>query len=204
MSAETVTAVFGKKVIAGVTPALFLQNPKYARNVGAAVRAASCFGVTQVWYSGDRVPMTLADRKPGEKKRRLPREERMKGYKNVELRQHDYVFDCFERGKVTPVAVELSQGAELLPTFEHPEDALYVFGPEDGSLNHVAHSMCHRRVVIPTRHCLNLATAIVAILYDRALKAWQSGAETLPTMAELLAEPRGFIDTDAVFDGELG
>jgi hypothetical protein len=37
-----------------------------------------------------------------------------------------------ETGGVTPVAVELRPDAESLVTFEHPEEALYVFGPEDG------------------------------------------------------------------------
>jgi hypothetical protein len=33
-----------------------------------------------------------------------------------------------------PVAVELRRNAEPFIEFEHPERALYVFGPEDGSL----------------------------------------------------------------------
>jgi hypothetical protein len=63
---------------------------------------------------------------------RLPREERMKGYRSVEMFRDDHVFDRFESGGVTPVAVELRPDAESLVAFEHPGDALYVFGPEDG------------------------------------------------------------------------
>ena len=59
----------------GITPALALVDPKFPHNVGAAVRAASCYGVRQVWFSGDRV------RLDGAKRQRLPREERMRGYK---------------------------------------------------------------------------------------------------------------------------
>jgi tRNA C32,U32 (ribose-2'-O)-methylase TrmJ len=46
----------------------------------------------------------------------------------------------------------------------------YVFGPEDGSLSgkHLEH--CHRFVVIPTRHCVNLSAAVYLILYDRMIK----------------------------------
>jgi tRNA C32,U32 (ribose-2'-O)-methylase TrmJ len=65
----------------GVTPAVALVDPKFPHNVGAAVRAASCYGVRQVWFSGDRV------RLDGVKRHRLPREERMRGYKEVEIRQ---------------------------------------------------------------------------------------------------------------------
>ena len=34
-----------------------------------------------------------------------------------------------------PVAVELVPGAEDITWFEHPENAAYVFGPEDGTLD---------------------------------------------------------------------
>jgi len=147
----------------GVPPAVALVNPKYPHNVGAAVRAASCFGIGQVWYSGDRVSM---DPKKGE---RLPREERMKGYQDVDLVQFDYFFDQFP-GDVVPVAVELRPNSEQLPDFVHPERALYVFGPEDGSISqqHLRH--CHRFVVIPTNHCVNLAAAVYLVLYDRMVK----------------------------------
>jgi tRNA(Leu) C34 or U34 (ribose-2'-O)-methylase TrmL len=59
--------------------------------------------------------------------------------------------------------------------FEHPPNAVYVFGPEDGSVSkpHINH--CHRFVVIPTKHCLNLATAVATMLWDRQYKGWLSG-----------------------------
>jgi hypothetical protein len=68
----------------------------------------------------------------GAKRQRLPREERMRGYKEVEVRQWDQFFDAFE--DAVPVAVEMRRNAESLIDFVHPEYALYVFGPEDGSL----------------------------------------------------------------------
>jgi hypothetical protein len=51
----------------GSPPAVALVDPKFPHNVGAAVRAASCHGVRQVWFSGDRV------RLDGAKRQRLPR-----------------------------------------------------------------------------------------------------------------------------------
>jgi tRNA(Leu) C34 or U34 (ribose-2'-O)-methylase TrmL len=68
---------------------------------------------------------------------------------------------------VTPVAVELRPDAESLVTFEHPGEALYVFGPEDGSLPKPVRLRCHPFVVIPTHHCLSLAAAVNVVLYDR-------------------------------------
>lgn len=176
-------AIFGKdSKPEGITPAIILCNPKYPTNVGAAVRAASCFGAKQVWWTGNR--FNLEDGK------RLPREERMKGFKDVELRQFDRPFEHF-KGAV-PVAIELLENTECITTFEHPENAVYVFGPEDGSIPQVVRQHCHRFLAIPSKHCFNLAAAVYMVLYDRMFKHWQRTGEK-PT----LDEHRGFIDTFA-------
>jgi tRNA(Leu) C34 or U34 (ribose-2'-O)-methylase TrmL len=187
-------AIYGKAKAKkdGVAPAIALVNPKFPHNVGKAVRAASCFGVKQVWFTGDRVSLKL----PG-KKGRLPREERMKGYKDVELRHFDSFFDEFPRD-VVPVAVELRADAENLLTFEHPEKALYVFGPEDGSLEKAQVRHCHRFVVIPTRHCVNLGAAVYLVLYDRMYKRCMAGLEPILPITEALREQRGWAEPEEV------
>jgi hypothetical protein len=96
----------------GIVPAVALVDPKFPHNVGAAVRAASCYGVRQVWFSGDRV------RLDGAKRQRLPREERMRGYKEVEVRHADQFFDAFE--VAVPVAVENRMAAVLLVHYWRP------------------------------------------------------------------------------------
>lgn len=146
------------------------------------MRAASCFGAKQVWWTGNRVRLDTGER--------LPREERLKGYKQVEQIQFDYPFEQFPRG-CTPIAIELVEdNYEWLPMMEHPEKAIYVFGPEDGSIPSVLRRHCHRFVRIPTYHCTNLAAAIYLVLYDRMFKIWQKTGE-MPT----LNEDRGFVDT---------
>ena len=152
----------------GVAPALVLINPKYDANVAKAIRLASCYGMQQVWWTGNRVTL--------DQKRRLPREERMKGYKDVSMIQYDRPFDQFP-ANVTPVAIEVRENSENLLQFEHPENPVYVFGPEDGSIDRVLLGHCHRFVVIPTRHCLNLATAIATVLWDRRYKQWMNGED---------------------------
>jgi tRNA(Leu) C34 or U34 (ribose-2'-O)-methylase TrmL len=180
-------AIYGKNgKREGVTPSIAMINPKFPHNVGAAIRAASCFGTKQVWFSGNRVKLDAS------KGYRLPREERMKGYADVELRQYDRVFEQFGPD-VTPVAIELRENAELLPLFQHPEKALYVFGPEDGGLEKVTLQHCHRFVVIPTRHCVNVSAAIYLVLYDRLMKSGECPA----TIGEILKEMRyGFSGDD--------
>lgn len=158
------------------TPAIVLIDPKFPHNVGSAIRHAACFGARQVIWTGDRVERFLAGS-------RWPREERLRAYRrDVRFERDDRPFDRFGRG-VTPVAVEVREGSESLFTFEHPERAVYVFGPEDGSLMRTELMLCHRFVQIPSRHCLNLANAVSVVLYDRVL------SEGFPVP---LAEHRGF------------
>ncbi len=89
-----------------------------------------------------------------------------------------------------PVAVELRPNAEALPDFDHPslhfeldpeyndgvthriviDPPIYVFGPEDGSLPGSVLKRCHRFIRIPSFQCLNLATSVATVLYDRMSK----------------------------------
>jgi tRNA(Leu) C34 or U34 (ribose-2'-O)-methylase TrmL len=155
-----------RKVLFSVqmTPAVVMHNPKYPHNVGAAVRAASCFGARTIIFSGDRLGVL------NNPKARLPREERMKGYYDVTMLNDDYPFNRFPK-EVTPVAVEVRKNSEMLPDFIHPEFPVYVFGPEDGSLPQITLSHCHRFLRIPSKHCLSLGNAVNIVLYDRMVKA---------------------------------
>ena len=153
------------------TPAIIMFNPKYPHNVGAAVRACSCFDANLIIWTGDRVPHPEDTQKDSISgiKYRLPREERMKGYKHVKLVNDEYPFNRFNK-EVTPVAVELRPNAEQLPHFVHPENPVYVFGPEDGSIPQIYLKHCQRFLVIPSPFCLNLAASIYVVLYDRISK----------------------------------
>jgi hypothetical protein len=113
--AEVQSRVLGERdAPKGVAPAIVLADPKFAHNVGMVVRLASCYGYSQVWYTGDRIGLDVRQRG------RLPREERMKGYMDVSLVNTRFPLDWFPRD-VVPVAVEVRQASETLPWFEHPE-----------------------------------------------------------------------------------
>jgi tRNA(Leu) C34 or U34 (ribose-2'-O)-methylase TrmL len=119
---------------------------------------------------------------------RLPREERMKGYKEVTLTQFDYPFDMFE--KAIPIAIEVRENSENLLDFEHPYNAVYVFGPEDGGIERVHMQHCHRIVTIPTKHCTNLAAAVYLTLYDRYAKRVRAGKDQIFNIGK--NEQRGY------------
>lgn len=176
------TQIMGKNAKpVGITPAIILISPKFGHNIGAAVRVAANLGIAQVWYTGDRYQL-----EPGE---RLPREERMRGYDGVTLIQNDYPLDCFPPD-TTPVAVELLPGATALPYFMHPENPVYIFGPEDGAIPPAVRALCHRFVFIPGLHCYNLANAAALTLYHRYEQRLLAGMETMLTIR---GEERGFL-----------
>jgi tRNA G18 (ribose-2'-O)-methylase SpoU len=67
------------------------------------------------------------------------------------------------------VGVELAADAVDLPSFRHPRQAAYVLGPERGSLSPDLMAACDHLVRIPTRFCINVATAGAIVMYDRLL-----------------------------------
>lgn len=178
----------------GVTPSIIMNDPKYAHNVAYVLRLASCFGLKQVWYTGNRIKMDI------EAKGRMPREERMKGYNDVDLINFDYPFDQFENA--IPIGVELRPNAENMLEFEHPENAVYVFGPEDGSLSYVCKAHCHRFVYIPTHYCLSVSQAVTAILTHRMTTYYKKGDEPAKHIADILKEERRWTNLGLSSHGE--
>lgn len=186
-----------KPLPGGKLPAVVLQNPKYAHNVGAVLRACSCYRIPQLIYTGIRVPM------PGSgaygKGHRLPREERMKGYRDVELANTDFPFDRLMAPDIHVVGIEIAPGASPLTWHEHKPKQVYVFGPEDGGLSKTFKSFCHELLYIPSRHCLNLAASVYTVLYDRQFKANYNGMDPMGgpgaplSPADVENEDRGLI-----------
>lgn len=132
-----------------------LDHAKNSLNVGAALRAAGCFGAAMVAVSGRRYRRAATDT--------------LAAYRHMPLVEcddlHDVVpFDC------VPVAVDLVAGATPLAQYQHPERAFYVFGAEDATLGARVLSWVRDVVYVPTLHCLNLAACVNVVLYDRAAK----------------------------------
>lgn len=169
----------------GKTPGVILVNPKFPHNVGAALRACAAFGAQQLWVTGNRAQWEVTG-----KGQRLPREERMRAYKDkVELIRSDRPLDAYTAA--VPVAVEISPTAEPLVHFDHPDNALYIFGPEDGSIPVVYRRFAHRFVIIPSDHCLNLASAVSCVLMHRRLQRQMAGLEPVRAAYETILEDRG-------------
>jgi tRNA G18 (ribose-2'-O)-methylase SpoU len=65
------------------------------------------------------------------------------------------------------VGVEFIDDAVDLPSFRHPLQAAYIFGPERGALSPEILGRCEHVVKIPTSFCINLAMAGAIVMYDR-------------------------------------
>ena len=136
-----------------------LINPKTPANVGSVLRAAGCFGVEAVFYTGERYERAAqfnTDTKSV----------------NRNLPLHHVANPCDSiPAHAKLVCVELAEGAIPLPAFQHPDNAVYLFGPEDGTLEQNLIDRADAVVYVPTIGCLNLAATVNVVLYDRLAKS---------------------------------
>lgn len=135
--------------------AVGLHQPKFDSNVGSVLRAAHCYGAAIVAQTGRRYSGASTDT--------------TRAYRHLPLLNVDDLFAVVPHDCV-PVAVDLLPDARDITTYTHPERAFYIFGPEDGTLGPAITSRCRDRIFIPTAFCMNLATAVSVVLYDRHLK----------------------------------
>ena len=138
--------------------AIGLHLPKEKANVGATIRAAMCYDASLVAISGERVDNRWI-KSPA---------NTVAGHRHLPVLRGD-LRELVPYGAV-PVAVDLVDGAEHLPEFVHPHSAFYIFGPEDGTLGKAILDWCPRKVMVPTRLCMNLAATVNVVLYDRLAK----------------------------------
>jgi len=128
------------------------------------MRAAGCFGASAIYYSGERFERATKYHQDTHKvKQKIPLTA-VKSFTEI-----DEIAGINEKPHKL-VCVELVEGAIPLPEFTHPENALYVFGPEDGSITQSLVEAADMVVYIPTTDCLNLAATVNVLLYDRMAK----------------------------------
>lgn len=138
-----------------------LQNPKSAANVASILRASGCYGASSVFYTGNRY--------------RYAKEfnaDTQNMHKRIPTIGVDDLMAMAPQG-AKKVAIELVEGAVALPDYHHPDNAYYLFGPEDGSLDQGIINNSDEIVYIPTNGSMNLAATVNVVLYDRLAKSQQ-------------------------------
>jgi tRNA(Leu) C34 or U34 (ribose-2'-O)-methylase TrmL len=134
-------------------------NPKSPQNMGSILRAAGCYQTQSIRYTGERYARAKAFST-----------DTKNAHLKIAVTQVSEVIDPINDKHLTKVAIELVEGATPLPLFIHPEEALYIFGPEDGSIEQDVVDQCDHVVYIPTIGCMNLASLVYLLFLDRLPK----------------------------------
>ena len=142
-----------------------LVNPKTPINVQGIMRASGCYGVNSVFYTGRRYE--LAARNMGAQYQA----DTKNAASYIPLTGVECLLDHIPEGAKI-VCVDLVLGATALPEFVHPENAYYIFGPEDGTISQAIIDKAHAVVYVPTVGCMNLAASVNVLLYDRLAKQY--------------------------------
>lgn len=143
--------------------AIGLCNPKSPSNVGSVLRACGCFDADHIYYTGtryDRAEPFYTDTANRQKDIPLTKVE------DLPLSADD----APGIGKIETVCIELCENAVPLLHFQHPDRAMYLFGPEDNSLSQSTIDAADHVVFIPANDCLNLSASVNVVLYDRSMK----------------------------------
>jgi tRNA G18 (ribose-2'-O)-methylase SpoU len=126
-------------------------------NLGNLIRSAHAFGASFVFLVDPHHTIGDAPSDTSHAEQQLP------------LYRVDTVQELALPKGCALIGVELLDQATLLPSFRHPLNAAYVFGPERSSLSPAMVARCDHVVRIPTRFCINLAVAGAIVMYDRML-----------------------------------
>mgnify|MGYP000571271645 CR=1 FL=1 len=159
-----------------------LTNPKSPSNVGAVMRSAGCYCVDQVLYTGQRY--ANAAKFNGSKRNASKHNTDTKNasekipLKAAENFENIAPLRAFLPKSTKIICVDLVEGATPLPHFQHPEQALYIFGPEDGTISQEVINNADDVVYVPTVGCMNLAASVNVLLYDRLAKSLVNSNQT--------------------------
>lgn len=140
-----------------------LCNPKSPENVGSILRAAGNYRVDGVFYTGNRYPRAL-ERNP------VTSNVSRKVSEHIPVTGVTSLIEAVPAG-MQVVCVEFAENAISLPEYQHPQKALYIFGPEDGTIDQVIIDKADAVVYVPTVGCMNLAASVNVVLYDRLAKS---------------------------------
>ena len=140
-----------------------LLNPKSPENVASVLRAAGNYRVNSVFYTGTRYPRAA-------KLNPCTVDMSRKVSRDIALTGVEHLIDDTP-DELDIVCIEFAENAIALPAYQHPRDALYVFGPEDGTISQNIIDRANAVVYVPTVGCMNLAATVNVVLYDRLAKS---------------------------------
>jgi tRNA(Leu) C34 or U34 (ribose-2'-O)-methylase TrmL len=174
-----------------------LTNPKTPTNVGAVMRAAGCYQADQIIYNGNRYA------KAAEYHKHTLQTDTFNMRDKIPLLQVESFISLKNSLESIPssakiICVDLVEGATPLPHFVHPEQAVYIFGPEDSSVKQDVIDIADDVVYVPTVGCMNLAATVNVLLYDRLAKSLTNQKDSMLADNVLIRKSRDTNNTSKV------
>lgn len=153
-------------------------------NAGNLIRTAHAFGASFAFFIAPHVNIREVEASDtSSASGHLP----LYTYKSI--KEFTLPRDC------TLVGIELVEDAIELPSFRHPLQAAYLFGPEMGSISPEMQEKCDYIVQIPAKFCINVGMAGVVTLYDRMISLGRFAERPVraggPPKARVKAAKRG-------------
>ena len=135
-----------------------VERSKCEANVGTLWRSAYSLGASYIFTIGHRYGRQSTDT--------------TQAWKHIPLLEYADAEDFLTHRPLDSqlVGIEICERAQSLERFEHPERAVYILGPEDGSLSERLQMVCQSIVSFSSRYCLNVAAAGTIGMYDRQTK----------------------------------
>lgn len=146
-----------------------IEHGKTAANLGSLWRTAHLLGADFLFTIGRRYQPQNSDTR--------------KTWRSVPLWHFEQLSQLIEFAprECLIVGVELTEEAESVRSFAHPERAIYLLGAEDHGITRLSLSMCHRVIKLPGDQSMNVAVAGSIVMFDR----WQKlPAERVAEAAE--------------------
>jgi tRNA(Leu) C34 or U34 (ribose-2'-O)-methylase TrmL len=174
-----------------------LTNPKTPTNVGAVMRAVGCYQADQIIYNGNRYA------KAAEYHKHTLQTDTFNMRDKIPLLQVESFISLKDSLESIPssakiICVDLVEGATPLPHFVHPEQAVYIFGPEDSSIKQDVIDIADDVVYVPTIGCMNLAATVNVLLYDRLAKSLTNQKDSMLADNALIRKSRDTNNTSKV------
>lgn len=138
--------------------AIGVYNAKTEHNIGTLWRSAYIMGAAYIFTVGKRYKKQTSD--VVKTWARIPYFH----YDTIEDLLENIPYDC------RLIGIELTDEAQWLYDFEHPQRAIYLLGSEDQGLPETVLKRCQALIKLPGNSSLNVAVTGSILCYDRAAK----------------------------------
>ena len=127
-------------------------------NVGNLLRSAHSFGASFFFTISPAVDV-----------KEMKASDTSDSFGHLPFYNFEKVSDLIVPLNTSLVAVEFLPDAVELPSFRHPQQAIYVLGPEGGNVSPEMLARCQHKLKIPMKFCINVGVAGAIVMYDRLI-----------------------------------